>query len=59
MLVVDDEDELEVGDGPVDTTSVTFEPLGACVPAAGVVLMTELAGTVADACVVVETLKPA
>ncbi len=59
MLVVDDEDELEVGDGPVDTTSVTFEPLGACVPAPGVVLMTELAGTVGEACVVVETLKPA
>jgi hypothetical protein len=29
VLVVDDDDELEVGEGPVDTTSVTFEPLGA------------------------------
>ena len=59
MVLVVDDDELDVGEGPVDTTSVTFEPLGACVPAPGVVLMTELAGTVADACVVVETLKPA
>ena len=49
----------EVGVGPVDTTIVTVEPLAACVPADGLVLMTVLAGTEAEACVVVFTLNPA
>ena len=56
VLVVDE--ELEVGEGPLDTIIVTFDPFAACVPAGGLVLMTELAGTVAEACVVVVTLKP-
>ena len=56
VLVV--EDDVVLDDGPEDTTSVTLEPFAASVPAAGLVLMTEFTGTVAEACVVVVTLKP-
>jgi hypothetical protein len=56
VLVV--EDELVLADGPEETTSVTLEPFAASVPAAGLVLMTEFTGTVAEAWVVVVTLKP-
>lgn len=57
MVLVVDEDVV-LAEGPEDTTSVMLEPLAASVPAGGLVLMTELAGTVAEACVVVVTLKP-
>ncbi len=57
MVLVVEEVVLLAG-GPEDTTSVMLEPFAASVPAGGLVLMTELAGTVAEACEVVVTLKP-
>src|SRR4029077_19998430 len=48
-----------VGDGPLDTTMVTVEPLAALAPPAGLVLMTRPACTVSEVLVVVVVLNPA
>src|SRR5580765_6767604 len=46
--------------GTVDTTSDTALPLATCVPATGLWLMTDPAGTVVlEACEIVPTVRPA
>src|SRR4051794_94766 len=48
-----------VGAGPLDTVSVTVDPLLALAPAGGLVLMTLPAATLSDDCVFVVVLNPA
>src|SRR5436309_4719985 len=58
-LVVVAAGSVVVGDGPLETTIVTVEPLLALAPPGGLVLMTVPACAASDAWVLVLTLKPA